>query len=448
MSRNRRSAGHQEPQPARTIKTVLVAVAVTCGAVMPAAPAGAQIAPISTCLSGGPSGLVEYTSDVPVTMVREGDDILFNGIGCGTIPNTDLIRINADPLTIDLTGGLFAPGMTDEGDDSSEIEIELLDGPWTLHIVGSAGEDHIVVGREDEHDCEGAEGIAVSALNLNGDEAVPDADIFDCESMFGNTGQSSIVGNDGADIVSLAGQSWSDDRISGYLTLRGGPGDDTLISGRSDDIIRGGAGIDTFDASWSDQFVWVVAGVKPPPAPGFPPLEDIAVGGDIGEDEIGGLERFMTGGGDDQFFGTDRAETFIAGAGQDEIWPRGGSDAVNAGADVDLIAYSDAPRRVVIDLQERVAFGDGPDVLSGVENVEATPFTDHIWGDGMTNMFWLGAGDDVAFGRGGPDQLEGDAGQDSLDGGLAADFVNGGHGRFDRCRRGPNDVVVACELRW
>jgi Ca2+-binding RTX toxin-like protein len=446
MARNSRLAGRWKPQPARTLKNVALAVAVASGCVLAAVPAAAQIAPVSTCLFGGDSGLVEYTSQVPVTMVRNGDDILFNGVGCGTLPTTDLIRITADPITIDLTEGAFAPGKSDEGDGSSEIEIELLGGPRSLHVVGSTQGDHIVGGRE-QRDCDTVEGIALSAINLNSDEAVPDADVFDCESMFNWTGPSSIVGNGGDDVLSLAGEGL-DEPMHGHMTLRGGAGDDTLISGRSDDSIFGGAGVDTFDASWSDLFVWVVAGVKPPPAPGFPPLSHVAVGTDIGEDEIAGLERFITGGGDDMFFGTGRDETFIAGAGEDEIWPRGGSDEIDAGADLDLISYADTPRAVAVDLRDGAAFGDGADLLSGVENVEATPFSDHVWGDGWSNEFWLRGGDDVAFGRGGADQFEGNDGQDSLDGGLAADFLDGGGGRFDQCRSGPNDIVVSCELRW
>ena len=62
-------------------------------------------------------------------LVRSGNAISVNGVNCGaaTVNNTDTIWISGGfghrSLTIDLSGGAFAPGATSESAGDSEIEI-------------------------------------------------------------------------------------------------------------------------------------------------------------------------------------------------------------------------------------------------------------------------------------------------------------------------------------
>jgi Ca2+-binding RTX toxin-like protein len=302
-------------------------------------------------------------------------------------------------------------------------------------------------------------------VNVNADEITPDVDILDCNNSIVSHGISTVAGRGGDDVLSAAGERMDEPWNIG-LTMLGGTGDDVLTSGESDDVIRGQRGIDTFEASWSDEFVWVVPGTKPPPAPGFPPLSRVAVGGDIGEDQIMGLERFVTGRGDNRFFGTDRAETFISGGGTDEIWPRGGNDVVFGGPGNDTVSFGDAPRGILLSLRNGLAHGDGVDQIAGVESIEGSIFADSIIGDGADNVFLLLGGADIGRGGWGADAIDGGDGSDLIKGGRGADdvygnrgadavaggpgpdTVAGGGGQFDRCRIDPSDSVNSCELPW
>jgi Ca2+-binding RTX toxin-like protein len=403
---------------------------------MPAALA--QVIP-GDCTFDSDTAVLVFGSDDPITVVRNGDALWLNGAGCegASVTNTDLMRLFSDSITIDLAGGSLAPGATDEGDGSSEIELEI--ETHDLDVLGTSFPDHLVVGRA-SRDCPSVGILDWSAVNLNADETTPDADIFDCSSTFEGTGFSSLVGRGGNDILSLAGEGLSDSELSGHLTMLGGLGDDTLISGTGDDTIRGQQGVDTFDASEASSEIWILVG----------PLSetDTAVGGSIGDDEIAGFERYVTSFADDFFDGSDRDETFIGGGGVDDIWPRGGDDIIVGGPGPDFLYYRDAPRGIHMDLREGVASGDGNDVVTGIEVVEGTRFDDEMLGNGINNIFSLGRGDDVARGRRGADSISGDGGNDSLDGGLGADYLYGGSGQADRCRTDPSDTVFNCELHW
>lgn len=92
-----------------------------------------------------------------ITIARSGDQLFVNGAACGiaplvaTVTNTDTVSITGVPmgnesLTIDLSGGAFAPGVTTESSGISEIEfpaVDLGDGADSLVIVGSSGADDI-----------------------------------------------------------------------------------------------------------------------------------------------------------------------------------------------------------------------------------------------------------------------------------------------------------------
>jgi hypothetical protein len=398
----------------------------------------AQVIP-GDCTFDSATAVLVFSSDEPITVTRNGDTLSLNGAGCegASITNTDLMRLFSDSITVDLAGGPLAPGATDEGDGSSEIELEI--ETQDLDVLGTNSAEHLVVGRA-SHECPDVGTFDFSAVNLNADETVPDADVFDCSSMFEAAGLSSLVGLGGNDILSAAGEGLSGSEFGGHMTMLGGSGNDSLISGSGHDTIRGAWGIDTFDASGATDRIWIFLGPEGE--------TNTAVGASIGEDEIFGLERYVTSFADDNVYGSDRDETFITGGGHDEIWPRGGDDVIAGGADPDFLYFRDAPRHIEVDLREGVARGDGSDQVSSIELVEGTPFDDRMLGDQFPNLFVLGGGNDVARGRSGTDSIDGGKGSDSLAGGPAADVLIGGAGQADRCRSDPSDSVFTCELTW
>ena len=124
---------------------------------------------------------------------------------------------------------MLAPGATDEGDGSSEIEVDVtgMDGSFdTLRIVGTSGPD--------------AFATSFLAVNLNADETVPDPDVTleDYLSL-------ELIAGDGDDELSV-------DPFDAFAraTLLGGDGDDRL-SGRlgGDDVLDAGPGRDVADYS-------------------------------------------------------------------------------------------------------------------------------------------------------------------------------------------------------
>ncbi len=127
--------------------------------VLVALPAGAAVA--CNFAAGVASVTLNAGSDA-VTVSVNGTAIQTNSGGgaanCGvaTTANTDTIDVAAvaladqenQSLTIDLSGGPFAPGLTDEAGATDEIEftVNLGAGNDTVTVAGSAGADTIVVG--------------------------------------------------------------------------------------------------------------------------------------------------------------------------------------------------------------------------------------------------------------------------------------------------------------
>jgi hypothetical protein len=100
---------------------------------------------------------ITFADGDDVTIVRSGDDIVVNGAACtgATVTATETVHVaESEPdgddlasLTIDLSGGPLAPGKTDEGDGSSEIELTLGDAYGWIAL-----EQMIVVGSRQRHD--------------------------------------------------------------------------------------------------------------------------------------------------------------------------------------------------------------------------------------------------------------------------------------------------------
>lgn len=214
-------------------------------------PAAVARAAVSCSFDGG-TGIVSVSfahGDVP-TISRLGDAIAVDGVACGTatVANTDSIEVafaddpDSDLVVVDLTGGLLAPGATDEGDGSSEIEIQITGGDGsfdTLRIVGTSGPD--------------AFATSFLAVNLNAGETVIDPDI-----AVNDTISLELIGGDGDDELSL-------DRFDAFAlaTLLGGEGDDRLY-GRlgGDDVLDAGPGRDVAEYPWAHELnlVWEESG--------------------------------------------------------------------------------------------------------------------------------------------------------------------------------------------
>jgi hypothetical protein len=109
------------------MKRILVFVAGVglSASLLVAPPAVATVAECS--FDAGTATVTVTPLDGSADIIRRGDAIAVDGVDCGaaTVTNTDTVDVvpsTGDAVTIDLRGGPFAPGLTDEGDGSSEIE--------------------------------------------------------------------------------------------------------------------------------------------------------------------------------------------------------------------------------------------------------------------------------------------------------------------------------------
>jgi Ca2+-binding RTX toxin-like protein len=349
-----------------------------------AAPAGAAF---QTCTYNAGVVTATFGTGTTGTLSQSGAQIHADGVACGaaTTANTDTINVLGDDvdtetLTIDLAGGSFLGGATDEPGGSDEIEININIGTGIppvadLFVVGTAAAEHITLGRLSTPER--------SAINLNADEA----DGIDADIVFDRRETTSVSGNAGNDVLSANGGDGTGEREL-FSTLNGGPGVDDLestdlmIPGDGDDTVRfpvvGDGSLALGTVSYSSapgpvQLTLVVGGGGTATGAdghgdtdvivGRPGLVEGSAFGDTfdgsSQDNVfrgnGGIDVINGGGGNDRIFGGSGADTLHGDAGNDEIRADTGNDFVFGDADDDIVDGSEG--------NDQESGGDGNDLL-------------------------------------------------------------------------------------
>ena len=200
--------------------------------------------------------------------------------GSATTANTNSITIaggsgSTEHVTIDQTGGAFAPGATVEtGASEIEIAVNLGDTTDQVVVLGGAGDDSIVVGQN---------GVA---LNADGDL---DVTFSPLPSVL------EIRGGDGRNTISGQGAQGTGARFTGKLLLFGGDLGDTLTGGDGADELNGGAGTDVLEGRAGADVLRGAGGAD-------------TLAGNDGNDELtggAGADSFTGSAGDDVFFAVD-----------------------------------------------------------------------------------------------------------------------------------------------
>ncbi|SHL22878.1 M10 family metallopeptidase C-terminal domain-containing protein [Roseibium suaedae] len=218
--------------------------------------------------------------------------------------------------------------------------------------------------------------------------------------IFGMAGDDSIRGLGGND--KLDGGSGDDD-------LSGDSGDDTVIGGSGKDVLRGGTGSDKIDGNQGDDTLYG---------------DDVGTTSGFGNDELNG------------------------GDGNDILVGDLGSDKLDGGAGSDWVYYQNSTSAIRVDLSSRAAASGGyaqGDVISNIENILGTRFSDTIAGNGSANFLRGGNSGDTLIGNAGNDTLWGEQGNDILRGDAGADILNGGAG-FDWAYYHLSDAAVRIDL--
>lgn len=385
----------------------------------------------ANCAFAAGTVTVTLTGGATAVLVRQGNAIALDGSPCdgATVNNTEDVVVdgspsNPDDFTIDLSGGTFTPGATDEDGDSDEIEFSVdLPGGGILRISGRDGTDHVTIGG--------------AGANLNANEATSDVDV-----VLGGAARWELAGVSGDDVLSIAGGDGTGGPVAG-ATVRGGTGNDTIRAALDGCVIAGEGGVDTLDYSAAP------SGIRADLSKGEARRESAGV------DTITSIENLVGTAQGDRLTGDEQPNELRGGDGRDALDGHKGGDDLFGGKGKDTIAFAHATQSVTVDLKTGTSTGNGSDTLTSIENVKGSKQADIITGGPEANALRGGpgvdairgnAGKDLIVGGKGWDVLLGNADRDRLEGGRGKDQLNGGQGR-DTCIPGPDpDSWTACEV--
>jgi Ca2+-binding RTX toxin-like protein len=219
--------------------------------------------------------------------------------------------------------------------------------------------------------------------------------------------------------------------------LNGGFGNDTLIGGAGADQLNGDDGTDMANYASSLQGVTVNLATN------------VNLGGDAAGDVLSSIENVTGSAQADTITGSTGINSLFGGAGSDILVGNGGADYFYGGLGADQITggsstqdiayYNSSTSEVTINLTTNINTGAEAqgDVLTGIERIYATIYSDSLTGDGFNNYLYGQngndtldglVGNDLLYGGNGTDTLYGGIGNDTLDGGLDDDTLFGGLG--------------------
>ncbi len=244
-------------------------VRVAAGAFCVAAIACLWSAPASfgavSCEFSPPDHLLSISAtDAFTRIVRSGEGLAVDDghqpVECAgptaNVHNTDLVQFahtGRSASSVDLGGGPFEPGFTNETTGTSEIELQYLT-PTFVNIRGTAAPDNLT--------------FAAGGVNLNGDD---DSDVI------GSFTTLLVQGRGGNDVIGpqagytkaasrrvLLGESGNDTLIAtpDGSHIHGGNGQDKLIGGRGSDNLTGGRGSDVIRGRKGRDLIRAIDGTK------------------------------------------------------------------------------------------------------------------------------------------------------------------------------------------
>ena len=382
---------------------LVLGVAVAAIGLFPAPRSSSDVS-VECVVPGGNEARVILRGDgAGVTLVRGPQgELLVGGEQCfnATVARIDRIVAVGGPghqaVTIDLTGGPFAPGVTPEGDGEGEIEFEVAlgSGEDRLTVRGSDGIDSIVLGSEGIN--LNAPAPAAQGQAARPDEVTGDADVAarEVEELVARAGG-------GADVVSAAGGEGTAEPFPAALEIDGGLGADNLTGGLGADTVLGGEGSDVLDGGPGDD---LVLGLEAP---------DDLHGGEGADRLDGGADpdRLRGGPGDDEERGDEGGDVFVQE-------PEDGADALLGGPDRDVASYGGRAGRVRVTpdgIADDGEAGEGDDVGPDIEDLVGGEAGDVLVGNQSANRLAGGPGDDVLRGGPGNDALLGGPGSDTAD---------------------------------
>ncbi len=365
---------------------------LTIGATVVLSTATARAQSAATCSFDAPSATLTIAVDRQTAAVTltGGGQIRLNNVACtgATTTTTDLIMVNGGALDDVVTfTGTYVPGLTTEGEGTSEIEI--------VFNLG-AGADNV-------------------RINFAG---VPETVTFTAAGI--------DVGNDGDEDITTAGI----EKVRPYTSTGDDTIDATAYIGGGGLYMWGGAGNDTIYGSAQADWLYGQAG------------DDSLYGADGNDKLYGGTDNdaYYGEGGNDVFYqdaNADGADDFFGGDGNDLVSYAKRGNAVDVSIGNGLEDDGEAGELDFVDVDvEKANGGNGDDVLVG------SSANNTLKGNAGADQLYGGGGNDTLQGEEGTDLLVGDAGNDKLFGGAGADSLDGGAGRDQFFGEGGNDDFI------
>lgn len=349
-----------------------------------------------SCQYNGSSKHLEVFESSPTTIVRNGSEIQVNSgttpvacTGAPTVTNTDAIIVfdSAPPnfayfVTIDLAGGPFAPGATNESGSNDEIEIELQDVE-SVEFEGASGVDNWRFG-SDGANLNGAAESNFLIVGVDTDvtflattnrvriDAAGSSDVIRGSGglgagtpfqvpmhLYGAAGDDQLTGGDAPDTIGFQGAISTD---AGNDTMAGGAGADALGSDVGNDTIDGGADVDSLS------YFNAPAGVTLDLASAGPQNT-----GGGGTDTVAGVENVG---------GSNFADTLLGDAAANALRGEGNGDTLDGRAGVDTLlgdsggAFGDDTFMLRDGGPDSANCGPGADAvtadLAGVDTIDAS----------------------------------------------------------------------------
>lgn len=258
-------------------------------------------------------------------------------------------------LVLTMLAGAPAPASAATTCAGKRVTLRGTDGP---DVLRGTSKDDVIDGRS------GADVIS----GLGGNDVICGGEGAD--DLRGNSGNDRLYG--GTNEV-FFGQEGDDQPIGD--TLRGGPGDDLLVTG-ADPALGGGETI-SFDTATHGVTVNLNSGV--------------AVGDGTDDLVLTSSTRLVGSPYADRLVGTPGSDSILGGAGADQLWGGAGADSLHDG--------------------------------SGNINRDTGTAADVLHGGSGNDRLSTGKGDDQLFGEAGDDLLTSEAGNDLLDGGGGDDLL-------------------------
>ncbi|WP_254796979.1 Hint domain-containing protein [Sulfitobacter albidus] len=309
-------------------------------------------------ISGGEGGIDDDVIDLsamtgPVTVSFTGDEAGTITDGTDTITFSEIEQV----ITTDQADIVDATGKAGTGG----ISVDTRSGNDT--ITGGNGDDTIVAGDGDDN-VDGGSG----ADRVEGGAGA--------DTVSGGGGSDTLIGGAGDDSLNGGGNADSIEGGDGQDTIQGGAGGDTIDGGAGADSIEGGGGNDFIRHAVGGDTVDGGAGSDTIYG-GFAPGDDDAVlrGGD-GNDSIvtyGANDTVFGDAGNDTIVGDAGNESFDGGADDDDIWGGDGDDTITGGTGRDTVEGGAG--------NDSLSGGDGDDVFVYAQAEGADTITDFNFGN-------------------------------------------------------------------